>query len=90
MICSLSQVLKYGTALGRSIDLTKFNGYEELVCTLDQMFDFKGSLMDGTSGWHVAYTDDEGDMMLMGDYPWQLSSQTQPENEKFFLLADCC
>ncbi|XP_007050773.2 PREDICTED: auxin response factor 4 isoform X1 [Theobroma cacao] len=68
---SCTKVLKYGTALGRSVDLTRFNGYENLISELDRMFDFKGRLINGSSGWHVTYTDDEGDMMLLGDYPWQ-------------------
>ncbi|KAF2298580.1 hypothetical protein GH714_024196 [Hevea brasiliensis] len=45
-----TKVLKYGAA-GRSVDLTRFDGYEDLICELDQMFDFKGSLIDGSSGW---------------------------------------
>ena len=69
-------MVKYGTALGRSVDLTQFDGYEELVCKLDQMFDFNGSLIDGSSGWEITFTDDDGDMMRIGDYPWQLSSKT--------------
>ncbi|XP_022758098.1 auxin response factor 2B-like isoform X2 [Durio zibethinus] len=68
---SCNKVLKYGTALGRSVDLTRFNGYEDLICEIDHMFDFKGRLIDGSSDWHVTFTDDEGDMMLIGDYPWQ-------------------
>ncbi|XP_057507416.1 auxin response factor 23-like isoform X1 [Actinidia eriantha] len=67
---SCTKVLKYGTALGRSVDLTRFDGYGELICELDQMFDFNGTLIDKSSGWYVAYTDGEGDMMLTGDYPW--------------------
>ena len=66
-------MLKYGTALGRSVDLTRFDGYEDLIRELDHMFDFNGRLIDRSSGWHVTYTDDEGDMMLIGDCPWQLS-----------------
>lgn len=66
------QVLKHGSALGRSVDLTRFDGYGKLICELDQMFDFEGSLIDGSSGWQVTYMDDEGDMMLIGDYLWQL------------------
>lgn len=73
--CSV-QVIKVGTALGRSVDLTRFHGYDELISELDQMFDFNGSLIDGNSGFHIAYMDDEGDMMLVGDNPWQLSSKT--------------
>ncbi|XVF32690.1 hypothetical protein REPUB_Repub17cG0104500 [Reevesia pubescens] len=69
---SCTKVLKYGTALGRSVDLTRFDGYEDLICELDHMFDFNGRLINGSSGGHVTYTDDEGDMMLIGDhYPWQ-------------------
>ncbi|GFY98749.1 auxin response factor 2 [Actinidia rufa] len=70
---SCTKVLKYGTALGRSVDLTRFDGYGELICELDQMFDFNGTLIDKSSGWYVTYTDGEGDMMLTGDYPWPSS-----------------
>ncbi|KAE8692107.1 Auxin response factor 4 [Hibiscus syriacus] len=69
---SCTKVLKCGTALGRSVDLTRFDGYKELIGELDRMFDFKGRLVNGSSGWNVTYTDDEGDMMMIGDhYPWQ-------------------
>nr|QGJ03860.1 ARF2.2 [Eucommia ulmoides] len=64
------QVQKYGTALGRSIDLARFGGYNELIVELDRMFEFEGKLVNGSSGWQVTYTDIEGDMMLIGDYPW--------------------
>lgn len=81
----LFQVLKYGTALGRSIDLARFDGYDELIIELDQMFDFGGSLMDGSCRWHVTYTDDEGDMMLLGDYPWQFSTNSNTTILNIFL-----
>lgn len=68
---SCTKVLKYGNALGRSVDLMHFKGYDELISELDQIFDFKGSLINGSSGWLVTFTDHEGDMMLIGDYPWQ-------------------
>ncbi|XP_057439003.1 auxin response factor 4-like isoform X2 [Lotus japonicus] len=68
---SCTKVLKLGTALGRAVDLTCFPGYDELISELDQMFDFGGSLINGSSGWHVTCIDDDGDMMLLGDYPWQ-------------------
>uniref|UniRef100_A0ACD5W4R9 Uncharacterized protein n=1 Tax=Avena sativa TaxID=4498 RepID=A0ACD5W4R9_AVESA len=64
------KVHKQGIALGRSVDLTKFNGYEELVAELDGMFDFKGELKSSNKEWMVVYTDHEGDMMLVGDDPW--------------------
>ncbi|XP_062145267.1 auxin response factor 23-like, partial [Alnus glutinosa] len=67
---SCTKVLKYETALGRSVDLMSFDGYDELISELDQMFDFQGSLIDGSSGWHVTFTDGEGYMMLIRDNPW--------------------
>lgn len=68
-------MLKQGTALGRAIDLTRFPGYDELISELDWMFDFGGSIVNGSSGWQVTSIDDDGDMTLLGDYPWQLSSE---------------
>ncbi|KAK6275843.1 hypothetical protein POUND7_005552 [Theobroma cacao] len=68
---SCTKVHKQGIALGRSVDLTKFNNYEALIAELDQLFDFGGELMAPRRGWLVVYTDDEGDMMLVGDDPWQ-------------------
>ncbi|KAK4281094.1 hypothetical protein QN277_012628 [Acacia crassicarpa] len=66
-----TKVLKRGSALGRSIDLSRITGYNDLISELDLMFDFKGSLINGSSGWHVVPMDDDGDMMLFGDFPWQ-------------------
>ncbi|XP_027349388.1 auxin response factor 24-like [Abrus precatorius] len=68
---SCTKVLKLGTALGRAVDLSRFPGYDELISELDSMFDFGGSLINGSSGWQVTCIDDDGDMMLLGDYPWQ-------------------
>ncbi|KAF9623015.1 hypothetical protein IFM89_035996 [Coptis chinensis] len=68
---SCTKVLKQGIALGRSVDLSKFNGYDELITELDQMFDFNGELMAHGKNWQVIYTDNEGDTMLVGDDPWQ-------------------
>ncbi|XP_050236807.1 auxin response factor 2B-like isoform X2 [Mercurialis annua] len=71
---SCTKVLKYGAA-GRLIDLTRFNGYGELIRELDQIFDFNGSLIDERTGWQVTY-DDEGDLMLVGDCPWKKFQRT--------------
>jgi len=65
------QVHKQGIALGRAVDLTKFEGYEELICELEHMFNIEGELGNPIKGWQVVYTDNEGDMMLVGDDPWQ-------------------
>ncbi|KAI7725849.1 hypothetical protein M8C21_024779 [Ambrosia artemisiifolia] len=64
-------VHKQGIALGRSVDLTKFNSYNELISELDELFEFGGELKCRNKNWLVVYTDDEGDMMLVGDDPWQ-------------------
>ncbi|KAF8756344.1 hypothetical protein HU200_011075 [Digitaria exilis] len=67
---SCKKVHKQGSALGRSIDLTKFSCYDELIAELDEMFDFNGELSSPHKNWLVVYTDNEGDMMLVGDDPW--------------------
>ncbi|CAL0306724.1 unnamed protein product [Lupinus luteus] len=68
---SYTKVHKKGVALGRSVDLTKFNSYGELVAELDQLFELGGELTSPKKDWLVVYTDNEGDMMLVGDDPWQ-------------------
>ncbi|KAJ6705185.1 AUXIN RESPONSE FACTOR 4-RELATED [Salix purpurea] len=65
------KVHKHGTAVGRSLDLAKFNGYNELTAELDEIFDFNGELVAPNKDWLIVFTDDEGDMMLVGDDPWQ-------------------
>ncbi|KAK9080577.1 hypothetical protein SSX86_000335 [Deinandra increscens subsp. villosa] len=67
---SCTKVHKQGIALGRSVDLTKFNNYNELISELDELFEFDGELKNSNRNWLVVYTDDEGDMMLVGDDPW--------------------
>ncbi|KAG6468408.1 hypothetical protein ZIOFF_073093 [Zingiber officinale] len=64
-------VHKQGVALGRSVDLTKFDGYDQLIDELDQLFEFKGELMAPNTNWMIVFTDNEDDMMLVGDDPWQ-------------------
>ncbi|GFZ08031.1 hypothetical protein Acr_19g0009680 [Actinidia rufa] len=48
---SCTKVHKQGIALGRSVDLTKFNGYEELIDELDQLFEFNGELKAQNKNW---------------------------------------
>ncbi|KAI3950901.1 hypothetical protein MKW98_011950, partial [Papaver atlanticum] len=68
---SCTKVHKQGIALGRSVDLTKFNNYDDLITELDKMFEFDGELMAPNKNWLVVYTDNENDMMLVGDDPWK-------------------
>ncbi|XP_014523730.1 auxin response factor 9 isoform X2 [Vigna radiata var. radiata] len=70
-ICSRSctKVQMQGVAVGRAVDLTTLDGYEQLVDELEKMFDIKGQLQRRNK-WEIVFTDDEGDMMLVGDDPW--------------------
>ena len=36
---------------------------------MEKMFDIKGQLQLRNK-WEIVFTDDEGDMMLVGDDPW--------------------
>lgn len=60
-----------GIAVGRAVDLTRFDCYEDLLKKLEEMFDIEGELCGSTKKWQVVYTDDEDDRMMVGDDPWQ-------------------
>ncbi|XP_066313256.1 auxin response factor 4-like [Miscanthus floridulus] len=70
-IRSCTKVHKQGVALGRSVDLSKFTDYDKLKAELDKMFEFDGELVSANRNWQIVYTDNEGDMMLVGDDPWE-------------------
>ncbi|KAL1546166.1 Arf11p [Salvia divinorum] len=63
------KVQMQGIAVGRGMDLSAFRGYDDLIEELECMFDIKGELCHRNK-WEVVYTDNEGDMMLVGDDPW--------------------
>ncbi|KAM7472316.1 hypothetical protein LguiA_010499 [Lonicera macranthoides] len=65
-----TKVQMRGVAVGRAVDLTALEGYDDLITELEKMFEIKGELRVRNK-WEVVYTDDEGDMMLVGDDPWQ-------------------
>ncbi|KAK1382325.1 Auxin response factor [Heracleum sosnowskyi] len=67
---SHTKVQMQGMAVGRAVDLSILKGYDELISELEDMFDIKGQLYPRDQ-WEIVFTDDEGDMMLMGDDPWQ-------------------
>ncbi|KAK9076641.1 hypothetical protein SSX86_004975 [Deinandra increscens subsp. villosa] len=67
---SRTKVQMQGVAVGRAVDLTVFKGYDELINELEDMFEIKGQLHHRNE-FEVVFTDDEGDMMLMGDDPWE-------------------
>ncbi|XP_028762887.1 auxin response factor 1 [Neltuma alba] len=69
-IRSCTKVHMQGMAVGRAVDLTRFDGYEDLLKKLEEMFDIKGELCGSTKTWQVVYTDNEDDVMMVGDIPW--------------------
>ncbi|OVA11096.1 AUX/IAA protein [Macleaya cordata] len=68
---SCTKVHKQGSVVGRAIDLTKLDGYADLICELERLFNMEGLLNDPEKGWQVVYTDQEDEKMLIGDGPWQ-------------------
>uniref|UniRef100_A0A1J3IHV2 Auxin response factor n=1 Tax=Noccaea caerulescens TaxID=107243 RepID=A0A1J3IHV2_NOCCA len=66
---SRTKVQMQGIPVGRAVDLTVLSGYSELVDDLEKLFDIKGEL-HSRNQWEIVFTDDEGDMMLVGDDPW--------------------
>ncbi|XP_010413341.1 PREDICTED: auxin response factor 18-like [Camelina sativa] len=66
---SRTKVQMQGIAVGRAVDLTLLKSYDELIKELERMFEIQGQLRPRDK-WVVVFTDDEGDMMLAGDDPW--------------------
>ncbi|XAR47977.1 hypothetical protein NMG60_11030637 [Bertholletia excelsa] len=66
-----TKVYKRG-AVGRSIDITRYSGYEELKQDLARRFGIVGQLEDKHRiGWKLVYVDHENDVLLVGDDPWE-------------------
>ncbi|KAG2702839.1 hypothetical protein I3843_06G102700 [Carya illinoinensis] len=68
---SFIKVHKLGVPVGQSVDLTNFDDYNGLMAELDHMFELNGELIAPNKRWMVVFTDNEGDMMLVGDDPWR-------------------
>ncbi|EOA26754.1 hypothetical protein CARUB_v10022841mg [Capsella rubella] len=66
---SRTKVQMQGTAVGRAVDLTLLRSYDELIKELEKMFEIEGEL-NPKDKWAVVFTDDEDDIMLVGDDPW--------------------
>ncbi|KAG0466773.1 hypothetical protein HPP92_018353 [Vanilla planifolia] len=59
-------------AVGRSLDITRYSGYDELKRELTRMFSIEGQLEDQQRiGWKLVYVDHENDVLLVGDDPWE-------------------
>ncbi|KAJ7545932.1 hypothetical protein O6H91_08G016700 [Diphasiastrum complanatum] len=68
---TFTKVYKLGS-VGRSLDITRFRNYDELRRELAQMFSLQGQLEDPLrSGWQVVFVDNENDVLLVGDDPWE-------------------
>ncbi|GLU10506.1 hypothetical protein SLE2022_273020 [Rubroshorea leprosula] len=66
-----TKVYKRG-AVGRSIDISGYSGYDELKQDLAHRFGIEGQLEDrGRIGWKLVYVDHEDDVLLVGDDPWE-------------------
>ncbi|XP_057980664.1 auxin response factor 19-like isoform X2 [Malania oleifera] len=69
-IRTFTKVYKRG-AVGRSIDITRYSGYDELKQDLARRFGIEGLLEDRQRiGWKLVYVDHESDLLLVGDDPW--------------------
>ncbi|KAI4355255.1 hypothetical protein L6164_004044 [Bauhinia variegata] len=64
-----TKVQMQGVAVGRAVDLTALKGYDELIDELEDLFDLKGELRSRDK-WAVTFTDDENELMLVGDDSW--------------------
>lgn len=70
-VCCAWKVQKRGS-VGRSIDVTRYRGYDELRHDLARMFGIEGLLEDPHgSEWKLVYVDHENDILLVGDDPWE-------------------
>ncbi|XP_078443888.1 auxin response factor 5-like [Wolffia australiana] len=66
-----TKVYKRG-AVGRSIDIARYAGYDDLKQDLARMFSIEGQLEDRQRvGWKLVYVDHENDVLLVGDDPWE-------------------
>lgn len=66
---SYTKVYKLGS-ITRAVDVNRFKNYTELRCGLAHMFNLEGQL-DQKLGWQLIFTDNEDDLLLVGDDPWE-------------------
>ncbi|KAK9078537.1 hypothetical protein SSX86_002594 [Deinandra increscens subsp. villosa] len=68
---SCTKVHKQGNKVGRAIDLSKMTSYSELFTELEMLFNMEGMFNNPNGIWRLLYTDEENDMMVVGDDPWE-------------------
>lgn len=59
-----------GVPIGRKVNLSAFNNYQQLSHAVDQLFSKKDS-WDINRQYTLVYEDTEGDKVLVGDVPWE-------------------
>ncbi|KAL6850244.1 hypothetical protein ACP4OV_020871 [Aristida adscensionis] len=59
------KVQMHGNAVGRAVDLANLDGYHQLINELEDMFEIKD--LSSKGNWKVAFTDDEGCTVEVGD-----------------------
>ncbi|KAG7648540.1 putative transcription factor ARF family [Arabidopsis thaliana] len=64
-----TKVQMQGVAIGRAVDLSVLNGYDQLILELEKLFDLKGQLQTRNQ-WKITFTSSDEDEMLVGDDPW--------------------
>lgn len=85
----LLKVYKRG-AVGRSIDIARYSGYEELKRDLARRFGIEGQLEDRHRiGWKLVYVDLENDVLLVGDDPWEYVYQLNLYASSFSIYHIC-
>ena len=47
------------------------SSYDELFSELETLFQMEGVLRNRDGKWRLLYTDEENDMMVVGDDPWE-------------------
>ncbi|KAJ8543366.1 hypothetical protein K7X08_005889 [Anisodus acutangulus] len=66
-----TKVQKRGS-VGKTIDVTRYKGYDELRHDIARMFGIEGQLEDPErTEWKLVYVDHENDVLLVGDDPWE-------------------
>jgi hypothetical protein len=67
-------VYKRGS-ITRALDVNRFNNYAELRCELAHMFNLECKL-EQELGWQLVFLDNENDLLLVGDDPWEVFVST--------------
>ncbi|ERN19046.1 putative auxin response factor 21 [Amborella trichopoda] len=65
-----TKVLMEGKAVGRAIDLSLLDSYDELITVLENWFEIKGEMRGANKNWMMIYRDYDGEIIVVGDDPW--------------------